>query len=226
MKTLNILEKERLHKENERIGHLLAIYNDPATPGTTKCELLKRIDYSKLVIGNLNETINIMIANHANLFFNGITESLKYSEFNDLFFSDINAYLNRVANLRCENNLYIRNAESGYNLDIQRAVLFFNFTYGEMLIISKMTRDEFMKYINSQYGTEIPMIDELKSVEERRQSCYNNNLEQVKCAKEKAILLVRNGTFIQTEYPLFYEHEVVNHYDQLISDAENSLKRK
>ena len=89
-----------------------------------------------------------------------------------------------------------------------------------------MTRDEFMVYINNQYGTEIPMIDELKSVEERRQSCYNNNLEQVKCAKEKAILLVRNGTFIQTEYPLFYEHEVVSHYDQLISDAENSLKRK
>lgn len=226
MKTLNILEKERLHKENERISHLLAIYNDPATDAITKGEIEKRIKFCKRAIGNLPETVKIEIAKHANLLMHGIQESLKFFEFNDLFFSDVNEYLNRVANLRCENNLYVRNAESGYNLDIQRAILFFNFTYADIKKIMGMTRDEFMKYINSQYGTEIPMIDELKSVEERRQSCYNNNLEQVKCAKEKAILLVRNGTFIQTEYPLFYEHEVVSHYDQLISDAENSLKRK
>lgn len=225
MKTLNILEKERLHKENERISHLLALYNDPATPGTTKCELLKRIDYSKLVIGNLDETINIMIANHANLFFNGITESLKYSEFSDLFFSDINTYLNRVANLRCENNLYIRNAESGYNLDIQRAVLFFNFTYGEMLIISKMTRDEFMNFINFKYGTNIPMMSELEEVKLKwSNSC--NDLEQVRNARELKLVGLRNGSFVQTEYPLFFERDVVEQYSQLENDAEKKLSLK
>ena len=223
MKTLNILEKERLHKENERISHLLALYNDPATPGTTKCELLKRIDYSKLVIGNLDETINIMIANHANLFFNGITESKSFiTEFNN---TDINTYLNRVANLRCENNLYIRNAESGYNLDIQRAVLFFNFTYGEMLIISKMTRDEFMNFINFKYGTNIPMMSELEEAK-LKWSNSSNDLEQVRNARELKLVGLRNGSFVQTEYPLFFERDVVEQYSQLENDAEKKLSLK
>ena len=89
-----------------------------------------------------------------------------------------------------------------------------------------MTRDEFMEFINKQYGTLIPSIEELKSIEEKRQSCYSDDLEQVKCAKEKAILQIRNGVFIQTEYPLYYEREIVSYYDKLIEDFENTLKRK
>ena len=225
MKNIELLRRERLRVENERISHLLALYNDSATPGSTKSELLKRIDYSKLVIGNLNETINIMIAKHANLFMNGLIESLKYFEFNDLFFTDINAYLNRVANLRCENNLYIRNAESGYNLDMQRAVLFFNFTYGEILEIRRMTRDEFMTFINNKYGTNIPMLGELEEAKLKwSESC--DDLEQVKNARELKLVGLRNGAFVQTEYPLFFERDVLEQYDQLENDAEKKLSLK
>ena len=226
MKNLNVLEKERLHKENDRIGLLLAIYNDSATDAITKDEIGKRIKFAKRAIGNLPETVRIEIAKHANLFMNGIIESLRFYEFNDLFFEDVNEYLNKVASLRCENNLYVKDRAGVYNSDIQNAILYFNFTYADIKKIMVMTRDEFMEFINKQYGTLIPSIEELKSIEEKRQSCYHDYLEQVKCAKEKAILQVRTGVFIQTQYPLYYEHEVVSYYNKLIEDCENTLKRK
>lgn len=226
MKTLKKMERERLQKENERIRHLLAIYNDPSTDALTKGEISKRIKFCKLAIGNLPETVKIEIAKHANLLMNGIQESLRFYEFNDMFFSDINEYLSRVASLKLKNNKYVKEKDSGYNLDIQRAILFFDFTYDEIKKIMAMTRDEFMVFINGQYGTQIPMLEELRSIEEKRQSAYNNTLEQVKYAKEKVILQVRNGVYIQTEYPLYYEHQVIEHYDKLIEDAEKELKRK
>lgn len=222
MKTINMLERERLHKENERISHLLAIYNDSATDAVTKGEIEKRIKFCKRAIGNLSETVKIEIAKHANLLMNGIHESLKYFEFNDLFFSDINAYLSRVANLNCVNNLYVRNAESGYNLDIQRAILFFNFTYGEIKKIMLMTRDEFMCFINNKYGTNIPMLSELENAK-LRWSESNNDLEQVKNARELKLLGLRNGAFIQTEYPLLYERDIIEQYDELEVSASKKL---
>lgn len=222
MKTINMLERERLHKENERISHLLAIYNDSATDAITKGEIEKRIKFCKRAIGNLSETVKIEIAKHANLLMNGIHESLKYFEFNDLFFSDINEYLNRVANLRCENNLYIRNAESGYNLDVQRAILFFNFTYGEIKKIMVMTRDEFMCFINEKYGTNIPMLSELEDAKLRWSESIND-LEQVKNAREMKLVGLRNGAFIQTEYPLLFERDIVEQYDKLEKDASKKL---
>ena len=223
MKSIEILRRERLHKENDRISHLLSLYNDSGIDAVTKNELHKRIDFSKKVSGNLNETINIVIAKHANLLMNGIHESLKYYEFNDLFFSDINAYLNRVANLNCVNNLYVRIAESAYNLDIQRAILFFNFTYGEIKEIMKMTRDEFMCFINNKYGTNIPMMSELEEARLKwSESC--NDLEQVKNACEMKLLGLRNGAYIQTEYPLFFERDVISQYEELELSASRKLK--
>ena len=222
MKSIEILRRERLHKENDRIAHLLSLYNDSGIDAVTKSELEKRIKFSKLVIGNLNETVNIVIAKHANLLMNGIHESLKYFEFNDLFFSDINEYLNKVANLRCENNLYIRNAESGYNLDIQRAILFFNFTYGEIKKIMVMTRDEFMCFINEKYGTNIPMLSELEDAK-LRWSESGNDLEQVRNARKLKLLGLRNGAFIQTEYPLMFERDIIEQYDELEVSASKKL---
>lgn len=113
MRCIEVLRKERLHKENDRIAHLLALYNATKIDEATKKEILRNINFCKRVIGNLEETVNIVIAKHANLLFNGITESLKYYEFNDLFFSDINKYLGRVARLKCENNIYVSEKESG-----------------------------------------------------------------------------------------------------------------
>lgn len=222
MKSIEILRRERLHKENDRIAHLLSLYNDSGIDAVTKSELEKRIKFSKLVIGNLNETVNIVIAKHANLLMNGIHESLKYFEFNNLFFSDINEYLNKVANLRCENNLYIRNAESGYNLDIQRAILFFNFTYGEIKKIMSMTRDEFMCFINEKYGTNIPMLSELEDAK-LRWSESSNDLEQVRNARKLKLLGLRNGAFIQTEYPLMFERDIIEQYDELEVSASKKL---
>lgn len=226
MKTIKKLERERLHKENTRIRHLLAIYNDPSTDALTKDEIKKRIKFCKLAIGNLPETVRIEIAKHANLLMNGIQESMKYDEFRNLFNSDINQYLSRVASLNLKNNRYVKEKNSGYNLDMQRAILFFDFTEDEIKKIMTMTRDEFMVFINGQYGTQIPMLEELRIAEERRQNAYNDTLEQVKCAKEKVILQVRNGVYIQTEYPLYYEQQVIEYYDKLIEDAEKELKRK
>lgn len=226
MKTLKKLERERLHKENTRIRHLFAIYNDPSTDALTKDEIKKRIKFCKLAIGNLPETVKIEIAKHANLLMNGIQESMKFDEFRNLFNSDINQYLSRVASLKLKGNRYVKLINSGYNLDMQRAILFFGFTEEEIKKIMTMTRDEFMVFINEQYGTQIPMLEELRSIEEKRQRAYNNTLEQIKCAKEKVILQVRNGVYIQTEYPLYYEHQVVEYYDGLIEDAEKELKRK
>ena len=226
MKTIKKLERERLHKENTRIRHLLAIYKDPSTDALTKDEIKKRIKFCKLAIGNLPETVKIEIAKHANLLMNGIQESMKYNEFRNLFNSDINQYLSRVASLKLKNNRYVKEKNSGYNLDMQRAILFFDFTEDEIKKIMTMTRDEFIVFINEQYGTQIPMLEELRIAEERRQNAYNDTLEQVKCAKEKVILQVRNGVYIQTEYPLYYEHQVIEYYDKLIEDAEKELKRK
>ena len=226
MQTLKKLERERLHKENTRIRLLLAIYNDSSTDALTKSEINKRIKFCKLAIGNLPETVRIEIAKHANLLMNGIQESMKYDEFRNLFNSDINQYLSRVASLKLKNNRYVKEKNSGYNLDMQRAILFFSFTEDEIKKIMTMTRDEFMVFINEQYGTQIPMLEEIRIAEERRQNAYNDTLEQVKCAKEKVILQIRNGVYIQTEYPLYYEHQVIEYYDKLIEDAEKELKRK
>ena len=151
---------------------------------------------------------------------------MKFDEFRNLFNSDINQYLSRVASLKLKNNRYVKEKNSGYNLDMQRAILFFNLTEDEIKKIMTMTRDEFMVFINEQYGTQIPMLEELRIAEERRQNAYNDTLEQVKCAKEKVILQIRNGVYIQTEYPLYYEHQVIEYYDKLIEDAEKELKRK
>ena len=226
MKTIKKLERERLQKENTRIRHLLAIYNDSSTDALTKDEIKKEIKFCKLAIGNLPETVKIEIAKHANLLMNGIQESMKFDEFRNLFNSDINQYLSRVASLKLKNNRYVKEKNSGYNLDMQRAILFFNLTEDEIKKIMTMTRDEFMVFINEQYGTQIPMLEELRIAEERRQNAYNDTLEQVKCAKEKVILQIRNGVYIQTEYPLYYEHQVIEYYDKLIEDAEKELKRK
>ena len=176
MKTIKKLERERLHKENTRIRHLLAIYNDPSTDALTKDEIKKRIKFCKLAIGNLPETVRIEIAKHANLLMNGIQESMKYDEFRNLFNSDINQYLSRVASLKLKNNRHVKEKNSGYNLDMQRAILFFNFTEDEIKKIITMTRDEFMVFINEQYGTQIPMLEELRIAEERRQNAYNDTL--------------------------------------------------
>ena len=47
MKSIDILRKERLHCENDRIAHLLALYNDSGIDGITKNELSKRIDFER-----------------------------------------------------------------------------------------------------------------------------------------------------------------------------------
>ena len=78
MKSIDVLRRERLRKENDRIAHLLSLYNDSGIDAVTKSELKKRLKFSKLVIGNLNETVNIVIAKHANLLINGIQDSLRY----------------------------------------------------------------------------------------------------------------------------------------------------
>lgn len=218
MRCIEVLRKERLHKENDRIAHLLALYNDTKIDEATKKEILRNINFCKRVIGNLEETVNIVIAKHANLLFNGITESLKYYEFNDLFFSDINKYLNRVASLKCENNMYVSEKESGYNLDIQRAILFFNFTYDEMKMLSKMNRDEFMCFINRKYGTNIPMLSELIDAHYKWYES-RDDLQQVINARKLKLLRLRNGAFIQTEYPLIYKRDIIEQYDKLEMDA-------
>lgn len=230
MKKLTTLEKERLNKENERMTHLLAIYKDPATDALTKAEISKRMKFVRRAIGNLPETVKIEIAKHANLLFNGIQESLKFDEFRNLYYSNIKSYLKRVSSLKVENGKIVAEKHSGYNLDIQRAILFFDFTLEDLKILmnKQMTeedREEFMRFINQAYETQIPMLQELRDVETRRQQS-RSTLEQVKSAKEKKILEVRNGVYIQTEYPLYYEHEIVSHYDELIEDAKLSLKRK
>lgn len=230
MKTFSTLEKERLNKENERMTHLLAIYKDSSTDALTKTEISKRMKFVRRTIGNLSETVKIEIAKHANLLFNGIKESLKFDEFRNLYYSNIEEYLKRVSSLKVENKKIIAERHSGYNLDIQKAILFFGFTLEDLKIIMNKQmieedREEFMSFINQMYKTQIPTLEELRNAEERRQQS-RSTLEQVKSAKEKKILEVRNGVYIQTEYPLYYEHEIISHYDELIEDAKLSLKRK
>lgn len=225
MKTLRTLERERLHKENDRISHILSLCNDDGLDFVTRQELNKRLKISKITIGNLPETIRIEIAKHINLLMNGINESLKFDEFRNLFENDIDAYLYRVCSLVVKENKYIAERQSGYNLDIQRAILFFDFTRDEFLHIASMSRDEAVTFINNKYGTSIPMSSELIDAKTRWQES-RSHLEQIGNAKELKILGVRNGAFIQTEYPLFYEKEVSRYYDKLVVDYKKSLKRK
>lgn len=225
MKTIKTLERERLHKENERISHILSLYNDDGIDFVTRQELRKRLKISKITIGNLSETIRIEIAKHINLLMNGIIESLKFDEFRNLFKNDMDAYLYRICSLVVKDNKYIAERQSGYNLDIQRAILFFDFTREEFLNIASMSRDEAVTFINNKYGTSIPMSSELMDAKVRWQES-RSELDRIENAKELKILGVRNGAFIQTEYPLFYEKEISKYYDKLVVDHKKSLKRK
>ena len=225
MKSVEMLRRERLHKENQRIAHLLNLYNSNEVDDATKNEILKKINFSKRVIGNLEETINIVIAKHANLFFNGVYVSLKYYEYKKLFLSDINKYLSIVAGLKSENNIYVSEKENGYNLDIQRAILYFGFTNDEMKIISKMNRDDFMSFINQAYGTNIPMLYELDAAKYKWNES-NDDLEQVSNSRKLKLLLLRNGAFIQTDYPLIFERDIIEKYDKLELDACRKLYLK
>ena len=124
--------------------------------------------------------------------------------------------------MKCVNNLYVKTCDSGYNLDIQRAILFFNFTYDEIRKIMVMTRDEFMSFINEVYGTNIPMNSELEEVKEKWYYS-RDDLEQVKNAREMKLVGLRNGAFIQTESPLLFERDIVQQYDNLEKDASKKL---
>ena len=225
MKTLKMLERERLSKENDRISHILSLYNDRGIDATTRSELGKRFKFSKLIIGNLKETIRIEIAKHINLLFRGINESLIFDEFKNLFDNDIDAYLYRVASLIPDNNKYISKCKSGYNLDIQRAILFFDFTKEELADILSMSRDEAVVFINNKYGTSIPTTQELIDARIKWEESCDGEI-RIKNAKELKILGVRNGAFIQTEYPLFFERDVNEYYDKLVQDYNVTLKRK
>lgn len=225
MKTFKTLTRERLHKENERISHILSLYNDSCIDCITKDELNKRYKISKLTIGNLPEAIRIVIAKHINLLIDGINESLKYDEFKKLFEKDIDSYLYRVSSLVSDGEKFIAEKNSGYNLDIQRAVLFFGFTREELLKIVSMSRDEAVSYINSVYGTCIPLSSELVEAK-NKWSESRDDLERIRNARDLKILGVRNGAYIQTEYPLMYEREVNEYYDKLECDCKKTLKRK
>ena len=47
MKSIDVLRRERLRKENDRIAHLLSLYNDSGIDAVTKSELKKRLKFSK-----------------------------------------------------------------------------------------------------------------------------------------------------------------------------------
>ena len=82
-----------------------------------------------------------------------------------------------------------------------------------------------MEFINLKYGTNIPMMNELVDAKVKwSESC--NDLEQVKNAREMKLLGLRNGAYVQTEYPLFFERDVVEQYDKLEADASKKLRLK
>ena len=66
------------------------------------------------------------------------------------------------------------------------------------------------------------MMSELEEVREKwSNSC--NDLEQVKNAKNLKLLGLRNGAFIQTEYPLMFERDIIEQYDELEQSASKKL---
>lgn len=230
MKTLANLINERKIKENERLLNLKKIYDDPAMDALTKNAIYKRVKFCQRVLNNLEETVKIEIAKHANLLFEGIRESLGFDEFKKLYYLDFEKYIYRMCSMKIINHKFIVDRQFGYNLDIQKAIIFFDLSIDDLKLIINQEiddnkREEFMCFINEKYETKIPTLNELRKANEYYQYSHKNSLSEIECAKNRAILQVRNGVYIQTEYPLYYEDEIIDHYDKLKEDCEKKLKK-
>ena len=125
MKTLKTLERERLSLENDKIKNLLKSYNRTDISEITKKEITKRISQSKKAIGNLPDLIRQEIARNANLLFEGIRDALTQDDFRSLYFGDFEEFIEKVASLEETARGYERISNVAYNMDVQRAILYF-----------------------------------------------------------------------------------------------------
>lgn len=228
MKILTELEKERLKKEKAKLSELLESYNRKDISESTKHQIVKRIKNAKKAISNLSDLVKQEIARNANLLFYGIQETLKNDEFRILYSADFEEFIEKIASLEEIVNGYERISNTAYNMDVQKAILYFGFTKKELETLFKedtnnVSRDVFMSFINKRYKTKIPTTKEL--VKKKQDEEKDNIIDRTKNNYEYKKMKLHNGDYMKDEYPEYYEFELDTYYKELIKESKEIHKR-
>ena len=227
MKKLKTLEKERLIKENDKIKNLLESYNRTDITEETKHQISKKIKDSKKAIGNLQDIVRQEIARNANLLFEGIRDALTQNDFRRLYYGAFEDFIEQVASLEETTSGYERISNVAYNMDIQKAILYFGLTRKELELLFKnglcdSQRDIFMKFINKRFKTKIPMTKELAEKK------IDDKTDKVKLAENKyehKKKKLYNGEYMKGEYPQYYEYEIDMYFKEIIKEYKSIQKR-
>lgn len=228
MKTLKTLEREKLSLENDKIKNLLQSYNRTDISDETKKEVVKRIAKAKKAIGNLPDLVKQEIAKNANALFEGIREALTHEDFRSLYYGDFEDFIEKVASLEETTKGYERISNTAYNMDVQRAILYFGITREELEELFKKGlcdryRDVFMQFINKRYKTSIPTSEEINEIINRQPSSDFTTSIQNKYDMKK--MRLNNGEYLVTDYPTYYEREIDTYYKELLKESKSIQKR-
>lgn len=231
MKTLRKLEREKLREENTKVNNLMKSYNRNDISDVTKEEILKRIKLTKKAIGNLPDLVRQEIARNANLLFDGFRESISDPKLRNLYFTDFEDYIEALASLE-EDVLgeYQRISKDAYNIDVQKAILYFGLTRKELDKIfdkgfDNIAREIFMAFINRRYKTEIPSMEELLQAKKALDEA-EDTVEKIEAKYTYSQMLLNNGAYIQSEYPIYYKKDLDTRYKELIKEAKSEIKRR
>lgn len=227
MKTLKTLERERLSLENDKIKNLLKSYNRTDISETTKKEIAKRISESKKAIGNLPDLIRQEIARNANLLFEGIRDALTQDDFRSLYYGDFEEFIEKVASLEETASGYERISNVAYNMDVQKAILYFGISREELEELFKKGlcdkyRDIFMAFINKKYNTSIPMSKDLV------EKTVDPDADMVTLAQNRydiKKIKLHNGEYMTGEYPTYYESQVDTYFKEIIKEYKSIQRR-
>ena len=233
MRTYNELKQIRIEQETEKINSEINSLKHDNPSEYERNKLKNNIKIRKKVLENIDEVVKSEIAYHINLLYEGLNLYSKDPNFEKLFFDDFELFIFIIANISItEDNKFKANSYYGYNLDIQRAILYFDFTLDELNILIKEkfnqdTRDKMIIFINNQYETNIPLTKEIETCKQRLFECWFNDRERIIKNKEYKLLQVRNGEFMKGDiYPLYYHSSIEEHYDSLLISLENNEEQK
>lgn len=228
MKTLKELEKEKLSVENTKVRNLLQSYNRTDISEETKKAILKSVKDCKKAIGNLPDLVRQEIAKHANNLYEGLRDALADPKYRSLYYGDFEDFIEQTASLEETITGYARISNEAYNMDLQRAILYFGLTREELQMLFEkgvcdITRDIFIKYINKRYKTKIPTLVELQEMELKEKGY--DIVERTEINYQKKKMKLHNGEYMVGEYPQYYEYELDTYYKELIKESKSIMQR-
>lgn len=240
MKTFDELKQDRIKFETEKINSETKSleYDNPSEYKRT--ELKNNIKKRKRVLENIDEVVKSEIAYYINILYENLNIYQIHPNFDKLFYNDFIMFITKITNLSLtKDNKFKANSYYGYNLDVQDAILYFDFTLDELNFLVKEkfnqdTRDKFIIYINNQYGTDIPLLSKLEYAKKRLFECWFHEKLKFTKDKEHKILKAKNGEFMKKDrnrhiYPQYYQSSIIEYYDKIIEkiqELNNDVKTR